>query len=41
MHDLVTFMYVAYHIQNMDTYSYTPSGDQPIGEQEMKIRGVH
>ena len=22
-------------------YSYTPSGDQPMGEQEMKIRGVH
>ena len=21
--------------------SYTPVGDQPIGEQEMKIRGVH
>ena len=21
--------------------SYTPSGDQPMGEQEMKIRGVH
>ena len=25
----------------MITYSYTPSGDQPMGEQEMKIRGVH
>ena len=24
-----------------DTYSYTPSGDQPMKEQEMKIHGVH
>ena len=25
----------------VENYSYTPSGDQPMGEQEMKIRGVH
>ena len=22
-------------------HSYTPSGDQPMGEQEIKIRGMH
>ena len=27
--------------QNTNGLLYTPSGDQPMGEQEMKIRGVH
>ena len=25
----------------LNIYSYTPSGVQPMGEQEMKICGVH
>ena len=28
-------------IQFDDVNSYTPVGDQPIGEQEMKRHGVH
>ena len=28
-------------IQGFNKHSYTPVDDQPIGEQEMKIRGVH
>ena len=31
-----------FHITSLiGGYSYTPVSDQPIGEQEMKLRGVH
>ena len=36
LHSLVTKHLVNY----VKHYSYTPPGDQPMGEQEIKVRGV-
>ena len=38
----VQYLACSFNFHNYsEHYLYTPSGDQPIGVQEMKIRGVH